>query len=383
MKVLFDYQIFEEQKIGGISRYFFELYKHFTQDPDIEIKLPINYSSNNYLKGMKEYESIPDELIHPYQKFLSGIRFKGKRKLYSMFNSNIYSESNQEKSINAIKGWNFDVFHPSYYYPYFIESIKHKPLIVTVHDLIIEKFPEFFPNDRITSKNKELVIKRADRIITVSETTKMDLLDIYNISEEKVKVVYLGNSINQTYLNQPCSLQLPERYLLYIGARGSYKNFIFFVEAIKKVLLNDPDLKLICVGFPFTASESEYFKISGINNNLITIFVDDSLLAHLYSKAIAFVFPSLYEGFGIPVLEAFSCGCPCLLSNVSSLPEIGGDSAIYFDPHSSESIRETVERIVENKELRQELDRKGREQLKKFSWETTASQTVDIYKMVV
>lgn len=380
MKVLFDYQIFEEQKIGGISRYYIELYTRFTQDPDIEIKLPINYSSNNYLKGIKEYESIPDVLIHPYQKFLSGIIFKGKRKLYSMFNSHVYSESNQEQSINTIKSWNFDVFHPSYYYPYFIESIKHKPLIITVHDLIIEKFPEYFPNDRITSKNKELVIKRADRIITVSETTKLDLLDIYNISEEKVKVVYLGNSINQTYLNQPCSLQLPERYLLYVGARGNYKNFIFFVEAIKKLLLNDPDLKLICVGFPFTASESEYFKISGISSNLISIFVDDSSLAHLYSKAIAFVFPSLYEGFGIPVLEAFSCGCPCLLSNVSSLPEIGGDSAIYFDPKSSESMQSVIEKIVNNTLLQDDLRSKGLSQVQKFSWIKTAEETKKVYK---
>ena len=383
MIVLFDYQVFEEQKIGGISRYFYELYKHFDIDQDISIQLPINYSENIYLKSINKYKDLPPELIHPYQKFIPGLKFRGKRKLYSFFSRKVYSESNLERAISTLKTNEYDIFHPTYYNPYFLDIIKMKPLVITVHDMTTEMYPEYFPEYDRTSDRKKLITKRADKIIAVSESTKNDLINLLGISTEKIEVIYHGSSLNITSDSNNIELKLPRSYLLYVGKRTLYKNFTFFIESIKNVLVKNPELKIICTGQPFSDSEKQYFRLNNIENNLIHYFIDDILLSKLYSSAIAFVFPSLYEGFGIPVLEAFSCGCPCILSNTSSLPEVGGDAAIYFDPRSSESIQSAVTNVLQSNEVQNDLRLKGYEQLKKFSWSNSAAKTKEIYKKLI
>ena len=383
MKVLFDYQTFEEQKLGGISRYFFELYKRFRSDPDIEINLPVNCSENIYLKSLEEYKNTPSELIHPYEKFLPKFKFRGKWIVYSLFSKTVHAVSNKENSLNYIKQGDFDIFHPSYYNPYYLDTIQNKPLVITVHDMINEIYPGYFPLDAPTSSNKRALITRADKIIAVSERTKSDLINIFDVPPEKITVIYHGNSLVATTVKQDNKLDLPEIYLLFVGNRLIYKNFYFFIESIKDLLNNNADLKVICTGEPFSSGEKEYFKMHRIENNMIHFFADDSVLTQLYSSAVAFIFPSLYEGFGIPVLEAFSCGCPCLLSNASSLPEVGGDAVFYFDPGSSESILSAVNKILSDKKLQDELRVKGYSQLKKFSWEKTAAETKEVYKRLI
>jgi glycosyltransferase involved in cell wall biosynthesis len=384
VRVLFDYQIFEEQKTGGISRYVYELYKNFRSDPEIEIQLPVNFSENIYLNSLNEFQYLSSGMIHPYQKFLPWLNFKGKSKLYSLFSKKVYADTNIQNSLNSLRKNDYDIFHPSYYYTYYLDEIKDKPLVITVHDMINEIYPEYFPPDCVSTEFKKQLTGRADKIIAVSENTKKDLIKIFNISPDKIDVIYHGSS---TFLGESNTknneLFLPEIYLLYVGSRAIYKNFRFFLDSVRVLLKKNSELKIICTGQPFTKDEMDYFRINNIENNLIHYFASDTQIMQLYKYAAAFVFPSLYEGFGIPVLEAFSCGCPCALSNAGSLPEVGGDAAIYFDPRSSDSILSAINRILFDNELRGDMRMKGFDRAKSFTWEKAATETKAVYKHLI
>ena len=178
-------------------------------------------------------------------------------------------------------------------------------------------------------------------------------------------MVYLGNSLQGIDdAGSNTGDPLPEKYLLFVGDRSLYKNFYLFAEAVAPLVKTDPGLRLVCVGGrPFSGQENAFFRYHGLDGKVDYQQVNDTTLAGLYRGAIAFVYPSLYEGFGIPVLEAFSCDCPAILSNTSSLPEVGGDAAAYFDPKDASSIRETVCRVVCDRGLREKMIARGRERL--------------------
>jgi glycosyltransferase involved in cell wall biosynthesis len=241
--------------------------------------------------------------------------------------------------------------------------------------MIHELFQNYFYNDTITVKNKKNMLLHADRIIAISENTKGDILRLYpEIDHEKIAVVYHGISYNILNNNEK-----KESYLLYTGQREGYKNFDTFIRAVAPLLLQY-DLQLICTGKSFESSERMIIDDLHITERAICKFVPDTELLGLCSKAVAFVFPSLYEGFGFPVLEAFVSGCPAILANTSSLPEIGGNAALYFDPYSIEDMRSAIEKVISSPSLQSELIDRGREQVKKYSWKTCAAKTAKIYK---
>jgi glycosyltransferase involved in cell wall biosynthesis len=222
--------------------------------------------------------------------------------------------------------------------------------------------------------------ERADIIIAISNNTKNDIVDVYGINPDKIKVVYLGNSL------VPASARLEQSkidkdYILFVGKRGYYKNFNFFISSIAYILKKEKDLSLICAGGDaFNSEELATFNLLGISNKVQYRFVDETILAELYKNALFFVFPSLYEGFGIPVLESFACSCPIILSNRGSLPEVGGAAAIYIDPDNKDDIVDKVERMLYDKNLRQEMIKNGKLQLEKFSWVNTVDETEAIYR---
>ena len=177
---------------------------------------------------------------------------------------------------------------------------------------------------------------------------------------------------------------IPKKYVLFIGSRNIYKNFYFFVEAVATLLKKDKELYLICVGGgPFSGDEQAYFKHFGLENKIIHFVVNDDTLTEVYKRAIALVYPSLYEGFGIPILEAFSCGCPVILSDKSSLPEIAGDAAIYFNPKDIKSMGDAIGNTLYNQELLEKLRQKGYNQLKKYTWEDCANKTISLYESLL
>ena len=366
MKILYDHQMFTLQKYGGISRYFYELIKKFDKLDGIETTTSLIFSNNHYISDTK---------LVKHFKFFPNHEFRGKQKLMKPFN--------QLVSIRQLKKQNFDIFHPTYYDPYFLKYLGDKPFVLTVYDMIHEKFSEMFSSTDKTSEQKRLLVKKATKIIAISESTKRDLIELFGTEESKIEVVYLGNSMifdNHSILE----VEIPNKYILFVGSRFGYKNFDRFLEAVSVLLQEDHELSLICAGGgQFTSVQLALFEAQGIKNQLYQYDLDDSTLAYFYKNAQVFVFPSLYEGFGIPVLESFACCCPLACSNTSSLPEIAGNGAEYFDPYNVDSIRETVRTILENKNLRAQLIYNGTERLKAFSWEKTALETKKVYEEVL
>ena len=364
MKVLYDHQSFTGMAYGGVTRYFYELMRSFSTRSDIDFELSLKFSNNEYL----------DQTA-----FSKHFRF---RRWSHLQNVNMAASAlNRLYSLRRLKQNSFDVFHPTYYHKYFLDHLNSKPFVITFHDASSERYARQYPEvgEHLTEV-KKLLLPRADCIIAVSEFSKQEILHYFDVKPEKIRVIHLGTSFSHYKPSHPFDA-LPYPYLLYVGKRGLYKNFDRFFRAIQPVLHRHPDLHLVCAGGGgFTRSEQDLFHATGFGNRVNYRPVTDAALFGLYQHALAFVYPSLNEGFGIPVLEAFSGGCPAVLSNRSSLPEVGAEAAMYFDPENDESIADAVERIVTDDTLRAELSRKGTERLKQFSCEKTAQQTFDVYK---
>ena len=365
MKILYDHQIFTIQKFGGISRYFCELYSHLLTMDTIQPEISVVYSENSY------YQELFHQRINlPDQKTL------GK---YLNFGKNVaINKINEYHCKKQIRHGNFDIFHPTYYNPYFLKNLKTQPYVLTVYDMIHELFPDMFKKDNIAIQKKK-VIECATKIIAISDNTKTDITRFYDIDPKKIEVVHLATSLQLHTMD--CTLSLPQKYILFVGNRGYYKNFSFFINSISSLLIEEKDLYLICAGGGvFSDDEMQLLNYLKIKSKVLHYpIASDGTLSQFYRKAILFVFPSLYEGFGIPVLEAFSCGCPVAASNSGSLPEVGGEAVNYFDPNNSDSIQDVVEDIVHNNSLQDSLRVRGYQQLKLFSWEKTAKDTKKVY----
>jgi len=367
MKILFDHQIFTSQIYGGISRYFFELMKNFRNNDEVECELSLKYSNNYYLKEL-------DNL--PYKTFFERHSFKGKYRLLNILNRKI-----SEKYIS--KG-DYDIFHPTYYDPYFLDFLNGKPFVLTILDMIHEIFPEIFPLKDKTSERKKLLAQKAAKIIAISENTKRDIIKFLGIGENKIEVIYLGNSLKIKKDIKTINIKIPEKYILFVGSRRGYKNFELFIEVISPLINDDNKLNIVCAGGgKFNNKEIEKLKNLKIKDKVFYYSGSDSILAYLYQKAVAFIFPSLYEGFGIPVLESFASGCPVICSKTSSLPEVAGDAVVYFDPTDKLSMLNSIKKVIYDDELRKQLMDKGIERVKEFTWKKTAEKTKKIYEEIL
>jgi glycosyltransferase involved in cell wall biosynthesis len=275
-----------------------------------------------------------------------------------------------------LRSGRYEVFHPTYYGDYFLADLKATPMVVTIHDMVHEIFPEHFSLGDSVRDFKSIQLKRANKIIAVSSATKRDLVDFYGTDPDRIQVVYHATSLPCGQLNAGTPW---ERYALYTGNRSGYKNFYFFLQVFAEFLRQDSQLGLVCTGPPLSASELALLERLGIGGKVEHRFADDALMTALYSHAEFFVFPSLYEGFGIPVLEAFSCGCPALLSATPALREIGSDAANYFDPKSPSGLRAALQKLIASRSLREELSQRGLVRSRDFSWAKTAEQTGAVY----
>ena len=368
MKIFFDHQTFSIQSYGGISRYYSELLSGINQTPSNEAHLLALFSNNEYLNEKK--------ILLP--SFFSKTDFPKKQQFLYRINE-AYSTVKMCMS-------QYDIFHATYYNSYFIPYLKNRPFVVTFLDMIHEKFSNQFYElaaDKVITSQKAIMANKADAIITISESTKQDVVELFNIDPVKIKVIYLGNSlkINNNILVENEFIKI-EPYLLFVGRRGHYKNFQGLVQAIYP-LLKQYSLNLLCGGGdPFSKEEVLLLQKLGVEKLVKYIPVDDYTLQTLYQNAIAFVFPTLYEGFGIPILEAFACSCPCIVSNTSSLPEVAGNAALYIDPLSPDSIADAVEKLVNDQTLRQELIHRGQNRLLQFSWKKTVDETLALYRSI-
>lgn len=361
MKIQYDHQIFTSQRYGGISRYFMELITRYDKCQETAPHIAASYTINSYLSETPSLGAKP---------FFQGKNFKGKQRLLHTIN--------KFKSINQIRKKDFSVFHPTYYDPYFLRYIGDKPFVVTVHDLIHEIFPDMVHPKDFSRKMKEAILPRASFCISISEKTKQDLVKYYRVPEHKIRVVYHGAPEK---IEAIMPTQVPEKpYVLFVGKRGMYKNFSLFLKSLSDVV-KTRDLNIWCVGGGApNKQEVGLVETLGIQNRVMFSALSDPELAYSYANAEAFVFPSIYEGFGLPILEAFTYGCPVVLAQSSCFPEIAEDAALYFDPKSENDLRQQMERMLDDSMLGDWLRKKGEQRLKKFSWEETAHQTLNIYK---
>lgn len=250
--------------------------------------------------------------------------------------------------------------------------------ILTVHDMIHELYPEFFKAGKSVTKIKREAVKRADGIICISQSTKNDLIRLFDCPDHKIKVIYHGNSL-KIAVTSPPAVNVP--YILYVGQRGEHKNFNLLFDAYAHAERINSEYALVCFGGePF--DRQERWKISDfkLSQKMIHCSGDDVFLANLYKYASVLVYPSLYEGFGIPPLEAMHYGCPVLTSNSSSLPEVVGDAGIYFNPKDMDNLMSQLEDILTESDLRSRCVQKGFQREGMFSWDRCADETLAYYQ---
>lgn len=365
IKVFFDHQKFTTQRYGGISRYFASVIQEIKKQPDFDYQLGVLYSDNHYIKD--EHQICNNAIGRKLSKTILG------RKIYNL---------NEAYCKHLLHKNNFDIFHPTYYDPYFINRLK-KPMVTTIHDMTYERLPEYFwANDPLTYQ-KRINIKKADKIIAISETTKKDLLALSDVAEDKIHVIYHGIDIH-TPLESESIASLPDQYILFVGDRSGYKNFYLFIEAFKVINLKFPEFRLILSGGgPLGIADQELLIRNKLTDKVLHLQVNDEQLNFLYQNALFFVYPSLYEGFGLPILEAFKARCPILLSDIDCFKEIAGNASAFFSKHSKEDLIQQMETLILNPDLRNTLIESGLQRLKKFPIEQCVEDTLNLYKTLV
>jgi glycosyltransferase involved in cell wall biosynthesis len=365
LKIAYDNQIFFFEKYGGISRYFTSLINELVKTENqykifscIHVNEYLSSLSKNIVKGYK-FDRYPHKTT----------------RLFKIFSSLVNDIQ--------ISKWKPDILHETFYSNN--QSTKnHIPIVITIHDMIHELYPEMFKNNDNTSFKKRKSVQRADKIICVSEKTKHDLINILSVPESKISVIYHGFTPLMTNLQfYKCNISLPSQpYLLYVGKRQGYKNFLNYIKAISISISLKKNFKLVFFGGgAFTESEINLlFKLGFSHKDYCYIEGNDYILNDLFKNAAAFIYPSLYEGFGLPLLEAMHCSCPIIASNSGSIPEIAGDAAQYFDPNSLDDIVLNICNVVYSNDRIDSLIYNGQNQLKKYSWEKAASLTNILYK---
>lgn len=268
------------------------------------------------------------------------------------------------------------------------------PTVLTVHDLIFERYPKYHKimNYLYLRAAMPLYCRRATAIIAVSQSTREDIVDLYDISPKKITVI--PEAADPNFCPQPAErietvrsrYALPPRYLLAVGTIEPRKNLTRLVDACGPLFDQDLADALVLVGSKGWLYEDFFQHIESLpwrDRILCTGFVREEDLPAVYAGALLTVQPSLYEGFGLPVLEAMACGCPVCASDISSLPEVGGKTARYFDPRDTEDITDCIGHVLRHPHLRQEMGNKGLTRAKSFSWESTAEQTLALYERVM
>ena len=364
MRIAFDYQTFVLQSYGGISRYFTRLAQGLHDlEQQVEIFAPLH--RNSYLSAL------PQGIVNG--RYIDQFPPKTTRFIFAY--SHLVSRYKMGK-------WKPDVVHETYY-SRVSTAPKHCQSVITVYDMIHELYPNEFPVHDNTHEVKKHAIERADHVICISENTKQDLIRLHGTSANKIAVVHLGfdlfvenraNSLSTSFNEKP--------FLLYVGQRGGYKNFSGFLKAVasSKRLLGDFNV-FSFGGGKFSATELALIDSLGFAENQVQqVSGDDALLGSFYRLATAFIYPSLYEGFGIPPLEAMAHHCPVISSNTSSMPEVIGIAAEFFNPADPEDICRAIEDVVYSNSRVDVLRREGGARLARFSWTQCAKETLNLYR---
>jgi len=367
MRVLYDHQIFEWQGYGGVSRYFARLVQGLLELGEYPMVLaPLH--RNQYLNAL------PTRSVY-------GVSIKRLPLVAVQF----VTALNRALSATCIGRLKPDLVHETYYTTKPVRSDTLLPRVLTVHDMIHEKFPREFRKNDPVSENKRAAVARADHVICVSHSTKRDLCELFDVRPEKVSVVHHGFDAFSGPGDPPPQLQAKKPYLLYVGHRGGYKNFKGMLRALAlQESLRETFDVIAFGGDALTAAEITLIGALGFSEGAVRqVRGSDELLGQLYRSAAAFVYPSMYEGFGLPSLEAMAHDCPVVASNVSAMPEVIGDAGEYFDPGDIEAQAEAIRRVVFDPAKRSSLIANGRLRLNEFSWSRCAAETMGVYRELI
>jgi len=368
LRVAFDQQVFLLQEFGGISRYICSLSEALSCNPAVEVRIYAPLHHNRHL------EALPRTLAHGWR--VPRVP-KTARPVFAL--SALLARL-------AIRRFRPDIVHETYY-----SADAFAPQgarrVITVYDMVSERFPAEFGGGQFTD-TKRIAVSRADHVLCISENTRRDLIELFGVAPERTSVVYLGydDLVSLGEADVRASRQDSSRpYLLYVGSRGGYKNFGALMRAFASSTYLRSGFSVMCFGGgAFAPEELALFRQLQLSDSSIRqVSGSDAMLASLYKGAAAFVYPSLYEGFGIPPLEAMSLGCPVICSNTSSLPEVVGDAGEYFDPSDSESLCLATESVLQSSSRRSELVAKGHARRALFSWERCARETLDVYRSIL
>jgi glycosyltransferase involved in cell wall biosynthesis len=360
MRIFYDGFIYDFQQYGGINRYHNELIR----------RLPGSVTPivSTFL-GQRDFW--PE---HPNRRLVRSRPFAKMPALAP------FGRAWMGARVSAL---NYDLAHPTYYElltPGGIKSLR-RPLVVTVHDMIHEIFAsELDPSGRMAAA-KRACIEAADAILCNSENTRADLLARFPAVEKRVLVTPLAASIELPTEEALNRATFDRPYFVYVGGRDSYKNFGQLLRVWKTFSARHRHVDLRVVGSKWLRSEEEFVAQAGLGRTIIHQGkASDALLAALYRNALGLVYPSRYEGFGIPPLEAMVCGTAVICAACSSVPEVCGDAALYFSPDDDESLLHQLNSAVENPTLRTECIQKGLARAVYFSWDRTANLTWKLYQ---
>lgn len=356
MKILFDHQLFSWQRFGGASKYFAQLMAHLPKDCWDTTTV---FSNNAYVDALG---------LFPHKHFLPNHLFKGQGLIMHLLNKPYSSYCLWQK--------NYDVYHQMHFDPYGIKYIGNKPMVTTFHD---KNFSTLNPKPKVVRWQKKS-LSRANKIITISNNTKRDLIELFDIQPDKVEVIYHGIDRKPIPTDKPI-FDFP--YILYVGTREKHKNFNKFLMAYSHYSKSFPEVKLICTWKQF--SKEELLKIGKLHleGKVVHHAASEHDMALLYRDALFFVFPSLYEGFGMPILEAMSYGCPVVLSNASCFPEIAQDAGLYFDPSAVDDMESAMSQMTESDELRKKMIERGNHRVTEFSWDKCAQEHMKVYHQLL
>jgi glycosyltransferase involved in cell wall biosynthesis len=364
MRIIYDHQRFCSQRYGGVTRYFTEVARHLASLPNLHVEIFAPFSVNEYLGDIPR---IRRGIKIPHMPCV-GWPLSVMNSVFAQFFLRTKTD--------------VDIFHETYY-----SIIDCKPKsatrILTVFDMIHEKFPGDFSRLDNTRAAKRASVARAEHVICISENTRRDVIEILGIDESRTSVIHLGHALRNDAAKGAQSKAPSTPFILYVGGRAGYKNFSTLLMSFALSRLRH-HFKLVCFGggSPTATEKSMIFSLGLKLEQLEFLDGPDEILISLYRSATLLVYPSKYEGFGMPPLEAMALGCPVACSRTSSLPEVVGDSAELFDPENREEIVTALETIVFDDERRCKLIDGGYQRGQMFSWERCAKSTLEVYESV-
>lgn len=356
LNIWFDDRIFTIQQYGGISRYYSEMAAGLLAlGQRVRMDAPLHI--NRYIAGLSCHRGIG----LPY--------FRGATRICQGYNG-LFEAS-------RMRAFAPDIVHETYFRSASPPSGRARR-VLTVYDLIHERFDDPSMRDALSTARRAAVM-RSDHIICISRHTQRDLMDMFGVEESRTSVIHLAASL-QPLADPARPVEAP--YILYVGPRDRYKNFQCLLRAYASLPDVMRDFNILCIGGgAFSAAELEGMLSLHIpQGRVIQMSGDDRVLTACYQHAAVFVYPSLYEGFGIPPLEAMQCGCPVICADSSSLPEVAGDAAMLFDPQSAQSLAASMLRMLSSTGVSRSFIEKGRERAAGFSWSRCAGRTLQLYR---